>query len=250
MFSPQASCTSPSVSRRSKARVSLLTYCLVTSHPSDPQSRMGLMKCMEALQKMEIIWPSAARALELLRGAKFIRGDPEFPLATATSDRQKRAAEHQLDDSFDRKHSSSSDHINYQHPTTRSHLPAQYVDNAYPNSGYIAPNPVPQTSNFQWQGETLSSFNGSLSTSVLPQLYSTGLVDDRSPTTYNNHRDNTHVEHPPQSQAHRYPQYWNDYSTFSQLDTSAYAEPAPITQQTAPVNTQIYIPEQYSVYSM
>ena len=240
----------PSVSRRSQVRVPLLMHCLVTSHPSDPQSRMGLMKCMEALQKMEIIWPSAARALELLRGAKFIRGDPEFPLATATSDRQKRAAEHHLDDSFDRKHSSSGDHINYQHPPTRSHLPAQYVDNAYPNSGYIAPNPVPQTSNFQWQGETLSSFNGSLSTSVLPQLYSTGLVDDRSPTNYNNHRDNTHVEHPPQSQAHRYPQYWNDYSTFSQLDTSAYAEPAPITQQTAPVNAQIYIPEQYSVYSM
>ena len=43
---------------------------VVASNPSDPQARIGLERIMDALKRMELVWPSAGRAWELLHGAK------------------------------------------------------------------------------------------------------------------------------------------------------------------------------------
>ena len=45
-------------------------YHLVSAHPCDPLTRIRLGQCLEALTAMRFIWPSAERALDLLKGAK------------------------------------------------------------------------------------------------------------------------------------------------------------------------------------
>lgn len=59
----------------------------------------------------------------------------------------------------------------------------------------------------RWSSDTpISNFPGSLSTSVLPQQYSTGLVDSSA------------GRHP-ERQGRGYPQFWNDYTALAQMDT-------------------------------
>ncbi|KJA25236.1 hypothetical protein HYPSUDRAFT_199780 [Hypholoma sublateritium FD-334 SS-4] len=38
-------------------------------HPADPQAQLGLARCLNALRAMSVVWPSAARAIELFGGA-------------------------------------------------------------------------------------------------------------------------------------------------------------------------------------
>ncbi|KAJ6503261.1 fungal-specific transcription factor domain-containing protein [Mycena vitilis] len=42
----------------------------LTLRPSNPQASLGFQQCLAALKEMEIIWPSASRAWELLNGVK------------------------------------------------------------------------------------------------------------------------------------------------------------------------------------
>lgn len=63
---------------------------ILIAHPTDPQARIGLSKCMESLRTMQVVWPCAARALELLRGSKFNLQEP----AIESSPRDKRSADH------------------------------------------------------------------------------------------------------------------------------------------------------------
>jgi len=80
------------------------------------------------------------------------------------------------------------------------HLPSQPPSVPYPYNRWPADNPSP--------------FPGTLSTSVLPQVYSTGLFDDRAVAVNGQRVSSSALD--PNAQT-RFPQYWNDYSTYSQL---------------------------------
>ncbi|KAJ7016417.1 hypothetical protein C8F04DRAFT_1345250 [Mycena alexandri] len=77
-----------------------LCYCIftasimhVTSRGSSSYSssshirptRMGLTKCMDALKEMEIVWPSAARALDLLCGTQTTSSETESDVSSPAS---------------------------------------------------------------------------------------------------------------------------------------------------------------------
>ena len=115
----------------------------------------------------------------------------------------------------------------------------------------------------RWPGDGgLGSFAGSLSTSVLPQQYSTGFVDERSrgaPSDSGGSGVGTQ----------RYPQYWNDYSTLGQLSApylpmlqdqlqSATPSQQPSSHQSSTHQAQvhgklsqqqIYLQDQYQMFS-
>ncbi|KAF8625103.1 hypothetical protein AX15_005575 [Amanita polypyramis BW_CC] len=94
---------------------------------------------------------------------------------------------------------------------------------------------------------------GPLSTSVLPQVYSTGLVDDVV-TPGGDHMSShteSHAENIPSSHGRRQSQYWNDYSTYSQLaptygDVDAGQNHS--VSHSAPPQ-QMYMSGQYNMYS-
>ncbi|TFK71119.1 hypothetical protein BDN72DRAFT_479127 [Pluteus cervinus] len=236
---------------------SIMHVTTLTVHPSDPQARLGLARCMDALRMMETVWPSAGRGLELLRGSKVNLGENEMSTLSNPPDRHKRSAEQSLDDSFENAHpshlangTSSTNNGNgddngifdlrsqnfgatthYSTPTS-IYPPATAPGAATatgPDSEMHHPGPseaVASPHNYfasyeRWPSDHSNlGFSGTLSTSVLPQLYSTGLVDDRVSTAQSHHR--LHASHSANhsngnGQAPRYPQFWNDYSTFSQL---------------------------------
>ncbi|KAJ6575396.1 fungal-specific transcription factor domain-containing protein [Mycena capillaripes] len=64
----------------------------LTLRPSNPQASLGLQQCLTALKEMEIIWPSAARAWELLHGVKLGALNTVIP-PPQSLDRHKRHAE-------------------------------------------------------------------------------------------------------------------------------------------------------------
>ncbi|KAJ7751211.1 fungal-specific transcription factor domain-containing protein [Mycena maculata] len=64
----------------------------LTLRPSNPQASLGFRQCLSALKEMEIIWPSAARAWELLNGVKLGALNTAVPPAQSL-DRHKRHAE-------------------------------------------------------------------------------------------------------------------------------------------------------------
>jgi hypothetical protein len=73
----------------------------VTKYPSDPQAAAGLRKCMNILADMDVVWPSAGRQLELLRGSKLYlelkeRGG-DFSRRGREGYGQKRLAEQDLE---------------------------------------------------------------------------------------------------------------------------------------------------------
>ncbi|KAF5368389.1 hypothetical protein D9758_002173 [Tetrapyrgos nigripes] len=65
----------------------------LTLRPSNVQASHGLRQCMTALKEMEILWPSASRAWDLLHGVNMAFDTPQQAPKT---DRPKRAA----DDAF------------------------------------------------------------------------------------------------------------------------------------------------------
>ncbi|KAF5352426.1 hypothetical protein D9756_005920 [Leucocoprinus leucothites] len=74
----------------------ILTLSLRSSHV---EAALGLQQCMSALKDMEIVWPSASRAWDLLNGVKLSDGIYATQLLQVqgqSSDRQKRLA----DDAF------------------------------------------------------------------------------------------------------------------------------------------------------
>ncbi|KAG6888363.1 hypothetical protein C0995_008950 [Termitomyces sp. Mi166 len=244
---------------------------IVTAHPADPQARMGLSRCMDVLHLMEVLWPSACRALELLCGSKDNGEVSDTIMSANATVRRKRSAEQVLNDNIHR--TTPSDHSMDNNNTYVELRPPYPYDNyaAYAATGHEIhshpsppPGPVPHVSSYdRWASETPNNphslaFSGTLSTSVLPQVYSTGLVDDRG----NGHRiaHNQHLDQPRSNQnTSRYQQYWSDYSTFSQLGTyGGYHEASSVShqqQQQQPqhqgysASSQMYLSEPYSVYS-
>ncbi|KAF7293007.1 Zn(2)-C6 fungal-type domain-containing protein [Mycena indigotica] len=188
-------------------------------YSKDPQARMGLTKCMEALREMEIIWPAAARALVLLRGAQTSLVDVASEMdVSAHQVGRKRSATQTLDDSF----AGRSD----------SFVASRPYDEVYDNNNhYTIPSresfyAPPSNSSFQrWQPSEELTFQGGdagLSTAVMGPTYSTGLVDERS-------RQPRYPHQPPTQQ------YW------------AYSEPTYATSlhHSATEDPQMYQPYMY-----
>ncbi|KAL0946295.1 hypothetical protein HGRIS_012543 [Hohenbuehelia grisea] len=228
---------------------SIMHVVSLTSYPDDPQARVGLSKCMDALRRMEIVWPSAARALELLRGSKFTNQHEELIQLPQSPPRHKRAAEQCLDDTANRPRP--------QDPTDFMALRAQsfgfpnvaHGNAAFPVAEGGSSARMPYFSSYErWASDNTQShsFSGPLSTSVLPQMYSTGLADERAVAS----RNRGQAEQEQASSGNpRYPTYWNDYATYSQLG-SAYTEmqqnPSPVTPQAS--QGHIYLADQFSMY--
>ncbi|KAI0640400.1 fungal-specific transcription factor domain-containing protein [Trametes meyenii] len=220
----------------------IMHVATLRTYPDDPQARLGLERCMDILQRMRIIWSSAWRALELLHGAQAQLERPaELPLlrGSVSEPRQKRAAEEPIEEEMDvpeRSRSALSQEstsmyrqtANYpvagtpsqsQSPTqSQSQSQASHASSQsytlqmdLPQAGASSYIPAPSYDRWPTDSSTLSNFSGNLSTSVLPQQYSTGLVDERmgSSLSRNSERQST-----------RYPQYWHDYSSLGQMETT------------------------------
>ena len=235
---------------------------------------------MRTLYAMQIVWPSAGRALDLFRGAKVdLSKDTSDLVSPSSTDvvRHKRSAEQALDDTFNSHRSSANNQFDDDmHPVSRSNTQPQSQQQQPTfssgirgfkftgNTDYLAtsaslaplltdPNMVP--SSYAWQGGGINTnnINTQFSTAVLPQLCSTGLVDESGllasriqSSNFNNQLTNT-------SSSRRYhsPPSYYDYSNFPPLGSvynmgvSSSSQP-----QSAQASSQMYIPESYSIYSM
>lgn len=209
---------------------------------------MGLTKCMDALQDMEAVWPSAARANELLRGCDPLNKNASKrahfgQLVTRQSgqERQKRAAEHAADseDVYERSQmhvpSSSGGCLGPSQPYAQAWRSTQFTPMSQ-ETGPGQPGEFSSTSlstaqpssYYPWpsDGGAYVPFPGTLSTSVLPQMYSTGLIDERrlshALSQHGQPRLNGHSTSGGQggydsASGGRYPQFWNDYTSFPQV---------------------------------
>ena len=173
---------------------------------------------MDVLQRMSIAWPSAGRAWELLYGSK--ANQQNFVCSVSATDvvrTQKRTADHFLDDDAslyqvelqsiaagDQSEAVHSQPQPGQHPTLGSSQNFYSFSDRWPGDGGPA------------------EFAGSLSTSVLPQQYSTGFFD-RAATRGSNTSSSAGVGVGSQQELspsrRGYPRYWSDYSALSQLGT-------------------------------
>ena len=234
---------------------------------------------MEALEDMEIVWPSAARALELLRECNPLSRPSGHPrpqlLRKLTS--QKRSAEHLAQSNRNSYERSPSAHVlsRGENPIVPSQAPyaqawrsGQYGTSSpeanaaheFPQAGTLSSGQ--NSSFFPWTGDGPSTpyvpYGGTLSTSVLPQTYSTGLIDGRRDTQSvgpSSHHGQSRG--PGQGEqgyeqvggATRYPQYWNDYSSFGQMGM-VYGTPQEGRHPTqAPAQVEMYLNEPYgSIY--
>ena len=227
---------------------------------------------MDVLKRMSVIWPSAFRALELLTGAKASLNRPSDVSSVRSSfseTRNKRAAEDPIDPEdvtiTDRSRVVADSQVSRQHPSY-SVVPGQNQGQGQPShvsghtqDGYTlsidvsqssAPSTYMQSSYDRWptdNSSSLSNFSGSISTSVLPQQYSTGLVDERMGASVNRSSER---------QSQRYPQFWNDYSALGQMETTysvpVMGEMVPPhgSGQTSSAGHQqsMYVSDQYSMF--
>jgi hypothetical protein len=175
---------------------------------------------MDVLQRLSMTWPSAGRAWELLYGSKANLKNTVGSLTTPDIVRtQKRTADHFLDDDV-------SLYRVELHPTTQGGRSEVL---------HSQPPPEPESTlgspqNFyplcdRWPGEGgLSDFAGSLSTSVLPQQYSTGFFD-RGVVRGSNAGSAADVGLGSQQESpvgrRGFSRYWGDYSALSQLPVDA-----------------------------
>lgn len=191
-------------------RLSANQPSLVTSFPDDPQGRLGLNKCMEVLRTMDVIWPSAGRAWELLNGHKVNVLGPS-PKIYTLAERHKRPADTQLGDSSPRNSGSSR-------PPGFNQVFASGTSDMGTYSSLVDPNNQSTYYDYgRWLGSTDLLGNpaatNSLSTSLLPQQYSTGFVSGGVGRGGQGHR---HRNNDPST---RYPQpLWTDHSSLGQLD--------------------------------
>ncbi len=255
-------------------------------YPDDPQGQRGLDRCLDMLKRMSVLWPSAWRGLELFTGVKTQLERPsELPsLRSIVSEpRHKRAAEDPVDVEnvavTERSRAVAQDH-GYRQPASASYPVVSNAGQA-PGQGQApsshgAPPPshaqqsyslaldMPQGSGSyiqppsydRWAADSstaaLSSFPASISTSVLPQTYSTGLVDERM--------GGSGMGRGSDRQSQRYPQYWNDYSALGQMEAN-YSMPVnmgdmvshhhPNAHHPAPGDHHghhqpMYVPDQYN----
>ena len=174
---------------------------------------------MEVLSAIEITWPSAGRALELLRGSKVNSSSTSLPIHGTQTVRPKRSVEQALGNripspSQEQNHSYTAPEI-----SRLGSFPVPESQAIYTASEMLVPHlssqphSVPYPYN-RWPADSPNPFPGTLSTSVLPQVYSTGLFDDRAVAVNGQRVSSSALD--PNAQT-RFPQYWNDYSTYSQL---------------------------------
>ena len=240
MCSPRVLCMTPTVRPNSTSGTGKVSdsflVCLVTVHPDDPQAKVGLHKCLNTLNAMKIVWPSAARAHDLFGGAKGdgVSNKPEFSISNNPSmERNKRSAEQALGDNsftdsgrpvidsrqFDYIPSMhQSDQHHQQRPSYDSGNTNMFTTNPSANSAYLAAatSSSPSTmvagttghhtmnanNSYSWQGPdnlNYHHFNTPLSTAVLPHVFSTGLVGSGLHATQARHG----VAHPQPEHTHR-----------------------------------------------
>ncbi|KAI0050334.1 hypothetical protein FA95DRAFT_1555847 [Auriscalpium vulgare] len=209
---------------------SIMHVTTLNTYPDDPQARMGLITCMEVLQEMSVIWPSAGRAWELLHGSK-------VNLASAT----RVGAVTMPVTSEERLHKRSADHFMQEDRSahffsvpsamrTQTQVQAQ----AQPPQVGFSPSPASAQQFYsaydRWPGESgLGAFAGSMSTSVLPQQYSTGFASLEGGVQ----------PHPASAAGPRgAPAYWNDIGTMSQLGSPF--------RDVAPQEAGLQLPQQQS----
>lgn len=235
---------------------------------------MGLTKCMDALQDMEVVWPSAARAHELLRGSDPLTKNPSKhthfgQLVTRQSgrERQKRAAEHAADseDAYERSQmhvpSSSGGSLASSQPYSQTWRSTQFQMSPETGPGQSGDFPATTSlsttqpsSYYPWpsDGGSYVPFPGTLSTSVLPQMYSTGLIDERRlPHALSSQHGQSRLNGQSASggghgvyestSGGRYPQFWNDYTSFPQMGMAYGQSPSGTTQG----QERMYLNDQY-----
>jgi hypothetical protein len=226
---------------------------------------------------MEVVWPSAARANELLCGSNVMANpsnSSQAHLSSISHERQKRAAEDLADDAYERSQlqvrpSSNSPalgqgYANTWRSTQLSGAPldaghAQDFSTGHQADFAEAPVSASSSSYYPWpsDGASYPSFPGTLSTSVLPQLYSTGLIDENR---IGHSLSSTSHQAQPRLSGHgsgsgayahtgsgRYPQFWNDYTSFPQMGM-AYSQPQ--SQPESSHQQDVYMSGQYGgIYS-
>jgi hypothetical protein len=200
---------------------------------------------MDVLHRMSIAWPSAGRAWELLYGCKAnVRNSVCSLSATDVVRTQKRTADHFLDDNAS---------------LYQVELPSMAQGE---RSEAIHSQPQPEqgstlcsSQNFysfsdRWPGEGCpGDFAGSLSTSVLPQQYSTGFFDRtvvRGSNTSSPAEVGVSSQQELSASRRGYPRYWSDFSALSQLGVAPFAnslehesqQPQQPHPQTYPVSGQ------------
>jgi len=230
--------------------VKLILVSIVNAYPDDPQARNGLTTCMDVLQRMSITWPSAGRAWELLYGSKANLQNSLSSLSTTHVVRsQKRTADHFLDDEVSL--------YQVELPTTTQGERPEALHGP-PHSEQASTLGTSEHQNFyplcdRWPEEgSLNEFAGNLSTSVLPQQYSTGFFD-RGVVRGQNTSSVPGVGIGPQqeSQVGRrgFSRYWSDYSALSELDAPFASSVEHESQQHQQPHPQTYpISGPYSLY--
>ena len=257
-------------------------HCLVSAHPGDPLACIRLGQCFEALTAMRFIWPSAERALDLLKGAK--TNSTTVPVDTDRRKGKKRslsledATLEPDSDGFGEYMRSNMSVSKFQRPsmqremTRATQLPLSltpsyptaaqayavqppsylWVNSSCGGSGSLDLSPVIGADQLCCDNEG-GQFSGTFSTSVLPQVYSTGFgssgsgggfgCDHLSSSSSSSSSSSQGAQHqrlnhqvwsPPPTQYHSktgsqlqqmqvQPQFWNDFSTLSQLGSTAMA---------------------------
>ena len=228
--------------------IMLILVSIVNGYPDDPQARNGLATCMDVLRRMSIAWPSAGRAWELLYGSKANLRLSAGPLSMTDVVRtHKRSADHFLNDEASlyqvelnsTTQEGRSDTVHGQpHPEQESTLGSSQI--FYPLCD-------------RWPGEgSLNDFTGSISTSVLPQQYSTGFFDRGVVRGSNaNSAAGVGVSSQQESPVGRrgYPRYWGDYPALSELGAPFASSVEHASQQHQQPHSQTYpISGQYSLY--
>lgn len=183
----------------------------LTIAPSDPQAFIGLSKCLDNLRKMEVVWPSATRAWELLYGAKGNIQDQETILSSVARP-NKRVAEDRFDPFF-------SNQERLRGITQKNGGPTNFTPQPLPmgptleNAGEDESPLAFFTSYDRWSSDNSLAFHSGLSTSVLPQQYSTGFADERAAQA-GVHRQTPIAEQ--DGSNGRIQPFWNDYAAIGQ----------------------------------
>ncbi|KAK7019960.1 Zn(2)-C6 fungal-type domain-containing protein [Favolaschia claudopus] len=208
---------------------SIMHVTALSTHPKDPQARLGLTKVMDALKELEMIWPAAGRALELLRGARVTLADTE-DMGSITSGDGNRARKPLPPQRQYPQMYSANGHYGID---SRGNQPAYFP----PGPPYDLLRPTDGTLPFQ----------GALSTAVMGPAYSTGLVDEHQPPVTGPHARFGHHAAAALPQQQQPQQYWNEYAPFPPL-ASGYGElhdPAALAVHGEP---QIYPLHDFGMY--
>jgi len=177
---------------------------------------------MDVLHRMSIAWPSAGRAWELLFGCKANVQNSVCSLsATDVVRTQKRTADHFLDD--------NTSLYQVELPSMARGERSEVV-HSQPQPGQEST--LGSSQSFysfsdRWPGEGCpGDFSGSLSTSVLPQQYSTGFFD-RAAIRGSNTNSAAEVGVGSQQELpvsrRGFPRYWSDFSAMSQLGVAPFS---------------------------